>query len=60
MPFLDDVPINGCKEDAKVERVDMRGCRNFVVDHIFDCDKILSRLEEVNLTLSGPKSVFGV
>ena len=55
MPFLDDVPIEGCEEDAKVETMDMRGCHKFVVDHIFDCDKILSMLEEDNLTLSGPK-----
>ena len=59
-PFLDDVPIKGCKEDAKDETMDLRGCQKFVVDHIADCEKILSRLEEVNLTLSGAKSVFGV
>ena len=60
MPFLDDVPIKGCKEEAKDEILDSRGCRKFVADHIVDCEKILSRLEEVNLTLSGAKSVFGV
>ena len=40
--------------------LDLRGCCKFVANHIKDCDKILSRLEEVNLTLSGLKSVFGV
>ena len=40
--------------------MDFKGCRKFVANHINDCDKILSRLEEVNLTLSGKKSMFGV
>ena len=55
MPFLDDVPIKGCDEREKDEALDTRGCRKFVANHIKDCDKILSRLEEVNLTLSGLK-----
>ena len=55
MPFLDEVPIKGCKEEAKEETMDSRGCQKFVADHIVDCEKILSRLEEVNLTLSGAK-----
>ena len=25
-PFLDDVPIKGCKEGAKDETMDLRGC----------------------------------
>ena len=60
MPFLDDVPIKGCIEQEKNEEVKEDGCRVFVKEHIGDCEKILTRLEEVNLTLSGPKSVFGV
>ena len=64
MPFLDDVPIKGCEEEAKDETVVLRGCRKFVADHIVDCEKNLSRLEEVNqevnLSLSGAKLVFGV
>ncbi|KAL3684152.1 hypothetical protein R1sor_002174 [Riccia sorocarpa] len=60
MPFLDDVPIKGCKEDEKDEALDMKGCRKYVTEHIQDCEKILSRLEEVHLTLSGTKSTFGV
>ncbi|KAL3676829.1 hypothetical protein R1sor_026777 [Riccia sorocarpa] len=60
MPFLDDVPIKGCCEQDKDEILDQRGCRKFVTEHIEDCEKILRRLEEVNLTLSGTKSVFGV
>ena len=47
-------------EREKDEALDSRGCHKFVANHIKDCDKILSRLEEVNLTLSGLKSVFGV
>lgn len=60
MPFLDDVPIKGCLEEDKDETLDLKGCRKFVADHISDCDKILTRLEEVHLTLSGVKSMFGV
>ncbi|KAL3692893.1 hypothetical protein R1sor_006544 [Riccia sorocarpa] len=60
MPFLDDVPIKGCIEEDKDETLDQRGCRRYVVEHIADCEKILSRLEEVNLTLSGAKTIFGV
>ncbi|MCO5559799.1 hypothetical protein L7F22_013403 [Adiantum nelumboides] len=60
MPFLDDVPIKGCDTKEKDEALDLRGCRKFVANHIDDCDKILSRLEDVNLTLSGQKSIFGV
>ncbi|KAL3695519.1 hypothetical protein R1sor_009595 [Riccia sorocarpa] len=60
MPFLDDVPIKGCSEQDKDKTLDQRGCRKFVMEHIEDCEKILRRLEEVNLTLSGTKSVFGV
>ena len=59
MPFLDDVPITGCKEEEKNEELDESGCRKFVADHIKDCEKILSRMEEVHLTLSGAKSIFG-
>ena len=60
MPFLDDVPIKGCDERDKDEALDLRGCRKFVANHTKDCDKILSRLEEVNLTLLGTKSMFGM
>jgi hypothetical protein len=60
MPFLDDVPIKGCMEEEKDETLDSKGCRKFVADHIVDCDRILSKLEGVHLTLSGVKSMFGV
>ncbi|KAL3688563.1 hypothetical protein R1sor_014872 [Riccia sorocarpa] len=60
MPFLDDIPIKGCVEEKKDETLDGEGCRKFVADHIVDCEQILSRLEEVGLTLSGTKSTFGV
>ncbi|KAL3680257.1 hypothetical protein R1sor_023213 [Riccia sorocarpa] len=33
MPFLDYVPIKGCREDEKDEALDMRGCRKYG-----DCD----------------------
>ena len=60
MPFLDDVPIKGCSVSRKDERLMPNGCRKFVADHIHDCERILSRLEEVHLTFSGQKSMFGV
>lgn len=60
MPFLDDVPIKGCDEREKDKALDSRGCHTFVAIHIKDCDKILSRIEEVNLTLSRLKSAFWV
>ncbi|KAL3688849.1 hypothetical protein R1sor_015158 [Riccia sorocarpa] len=60
MPFLDDVPIKGCLEDEKDEALDPRGCRKYVAEHIEDCDKIFSRLEEVHLTLSEEKSTFAM
>ncbi|KAL3680995.1 hypothetical protein R1sor_023951 [Riccia sorocarpa] len=60
MPFLDDVPIKGCREDEKDETLDSRGCRRYVSEHIENCKSILKRLEGVNLTLSGAKSTFGV
>jgi hypothetical protein len=59
-PFLDNVPIKGCMEEEKDETLDSKGCRKFVADHIVDCDKILSKLEGVHLTLSGVKSMFGM
>ncbi|KAL2624277.1 hypothetical protein R1flu_008522 [Riccia fluitans] len=60
MPFLDDIPIKGCAVEEKDKSLDDQGCRRFVTDHIRDVEQILSRLKEVDLTLSGTKSVFGV
>ncbi|KAL3689190.1 hypothetical protein R1sor_015499 [Riccia sorocarpa] len=61
IPFIDDIPMKGCAEEEKDESVDAStGCRKFVADHIRDVGKILQRLEEVHLTLSGVKSRFGV
>ena len=59
MPFLDDIPMKGCAVEEKDETMDDRGCRKFVVDHIHDCEKVLRKLEDVHLTLSGEKSAFG-
>jgi hypothetical protein len=59
MPFLDDVPIKGCYEEEKNEALDQHGRRHFVKQHILDCEKVLCRLEETNLTFSGEKSMFG-
>ena len=57
---MDDIPIKGCDEKKKDSTIQGDGCRAFVNDHINDVTKILSRLEEVNLTLSIDKSKFGV
>ena len=59
MPFFDDIPIEGCPDDAKDESIGANGCRRFVVDHISVCEKILQRLEGAQLTFSREKSAFG-
>lgn len=60
IPFVDDIPIKGCKEEIKDLTIDDDGCRVFVKEHIKDVDMILNRLGEVDLTLSIEKSKFGV
>lgn len=60
IPFVDDIPIKGCKEGTGDLTVDEDGCRVFVKNHIEDVEKILKRLGEVDLTLSIDKSKFGV
>ena len=59
IPFVDDVSIKGCKEESKELTFNAHGCIVFVRNHINDVNKILKRLEEVNLTLSIDKSKFG-
>ena len=59
MSFLDDILMKGCVVEEKDETMDDRGCRKFVVDHIHACEKVLRKLEDVHLTLSGEKSAFG-
>jgi hypothetical protein len=60
IPFVDDIPIKGCEEKERDLTAQDDGCRAFVINHIKDVAKILSRLEEVHLTLSIDKSKFGV
>jgi Integrase zinc binding domain/RNase H-like domain found in reverse transcriptase/Reverse transcriptase (RNA-dependent DNA polymerase) len=60
IPFVDDIPIKGCEVKERDLTVQEDGCRAFVSNHIEDVTKILSRLEEVNITLSIEKSKFGV
>ena len=56
--FVDDIPIKGC-EKAKIDyTIQNNGCNGFVNEHIKDVNNILSRLEEVDLTLSIEKSKF--
>ena len=55
---LDNIPMKGCTVEEKDETMDDHGCRKFVVDHIRDCEKVLRKLEDVHLTLSGEKSAF--
>ena len=59
IPFVDDIPTKGCEEAKRDSTVQDNGCRVFVNEHIKDVDCILSRLEEVDLTLSIEKSKFG-
>ena len=59
IPFVDDIPIKGCEEAKRDSTVQDNGCRAFVNEHIKDVDRILSRLEEVDLTLSIEKFKFG-
>ena len=59
MPFLDDIPIKVSLEEGKDDSKDEVGCRRFVMDHIKDCEKVLKKLEDANLTFSGEKSAFG-
>ena len=59
MPFLDVIPIKGCSIEKENELKDTDGCRKFIVDHIKDYEKVLQRLADANLTISGEKSAFG-
>ena len=59
MPFLDDIPIKGCPVERKDETIGSDGCWKFVATHIDECEKVLQRLEDVRLSFSGEKSVFG-
>ena len=59
MPFLDYIPIKGCEEIVKDKELDKTGFWKFVSDHRNNCEKLLTRLDEVHLTLPGTKSVFG-
>ena len=58
MTFLDDIPIKGCSEKEKDEMKYKDGCRQFVVEHMKDCEKVLHRLKDANLTFSGEKFAF--
>jgi hypothetical protein len=59
IPFVDDISIKSCREGAKDLTLDVDGCRVFMKNHITNVDRILERLEEVDLTLSIDKSKFG-
>ncbi|GBG88915.1 hypothetical protein CBR_g48527 [Chara braunii] len=52
--FLDDFPIKGPYE--KDETVVRPGIRRFVATHVEDIKKVLVKLEDANLTVSGTKS----
>ena len=58
-PFLDDIPTKRFFEVDKDETLGEDGCRCFMVDHIIDCDKVLWRLEDGDLTFSTEKLAFG-
>ena len=58
IPSLDDLPMKGCAVEENDETTDDQGCRKFVGDHIHDSERMLRKLEDVHLTLSGEKSAF--
>ena len=58
MPFLNDILMKGCAIEGKDETVDDRGCQKFVTNHIHTREKVLRKLEDARLTLSGEKSAF--
>ncbi|GBG82529.1 hypothetical protein CBR_g34905 [Chara braunii] len=53
-PYIDDLAVKGPKEREEDEVIP--DVRRFVWKHIKDLDRVLSLLEEYNLTASGPKS----
>ena len=59
MPFLDDILMKECAIEEKDETMDDQGCQKFIINHIYDWEKLLRKLEDVGLTLSGEKSAFG-
>jgi hypothetical protein len=59
-PFLDDIPIKGCLASDRNNKERPNGVREFVCSHLKDVEKILKRLMEVGLTLSGEKMLFGM
>lgn len=56
---MDDVPIKGCKEEAKDLTLEENRCCIFIKELIEDMNYILKRLEDINLTLSLEKFTFG-
>lgn len=57
-PFIDDVPTKGPKEDYGGETwTGEPEIRRWVYDHAVDLERVLFRLCEANLTVSGPKLV---
>ena len=56
--FVDDIPIKGCEEKKRDSTIQDNGCRAFVNEHIKDVDRILNRLEVVDLTFAIEKFKF--
>ena len=52
MPFLDNIPTQGCLERGKYETVDANRCQIFVIYNTNDCKCILKKIEWVQLKLS--------
>ena len=53
MPFSDDILVMGFHMEERDETVDDRGCLDLIANHIFDCAKVLQKLENAGLTLFG-------
>lgn len=57
-PFLDDIGIKNSTREKNSTHC-LPNIRKYVLEHINTVEKILRRLQEVGLTISGEKSKFG-
>ena len=60
IPFVNNIPIKGCKKEVTNSKLDADGCKRFVKDHIEDVEFFLERLGEVHLILPIDRSTFRI
>jgi hypothetical protein len=51
MSFLKDASIKSCREEEMNETLDTKGCGKFIANCIVNCEKVLTLLKEVYLTI---------